>query len=162
MTARKISPAPRIVTTEMVRTAQGAALGAVKARHGLSNDTMAELLGKSDAKTAKQYLAGESTMDLAAFARALNDPAFGPEFGNQVLGPLAGLNLVSVDSDGSHAPDETMTAQVADLSSALVKAFMDRRLDHQEILALAKMLRPLMPKFQFVVGEADRLNGVTG
>ena len=157
MTARNFLPVDRALTTNFVRTATGNALGRVKADTGLSNQEIAERLGKSDRASAADLIAGESTMDLLAFLKALADPHFGAAFGNDVLGQTVGMNLSQSgavgDGDLSSVP-----VGLSELLTAFLRSYADMNLNHQEVLTLAAMLRPLMPHFQSIIADADRIS----
>jgi hypothetical protein len=152
---RTILPVEQPVTTNFVRTATGNALGRVKARTGMSNQEIAERIGKADRASAADLIAGEATMDLAAFAKALRDPEFGPAFGNDVLSQVAGMNLCPegdiADGELAHLP-----VNLSELLTTFLRAYADMRLDHQENAALAKLLRPMLPHFLAIIAEDDR------
>jgi hypothetical protein len=158
MTTRRILPVDRTLTTSFVRTATGNALGRVKAATGLSNQEIAERLGKSDRASAADLIAGETTMDLLAFIKALADPNFGAAFGNDVLGQTVGMNLCPA-GDLDDAGLAGLPVGLSELLTAFLRAYADMKLNHQEVLALAGMLRPLIPHLQSIIAEADRVRG---
>ena len=158
MTARKILPVVGPVTTDKVRTVTASALNRVKAETGLTNQAIAERAGKEDRKTAHDLLAGESTMDMVAFLKLVADPDFGPAFANDVLSPVAGLT-VCAPVDGPMVDLSDVPLNLSELMTGFLRAYADLNLDHRETLALAKMLRPMMPVFQSIIADADRIAG---
>lgn len=152
----KILPNRHALSSEQILARVAKALLDAKTNSDMTTQALAEALGKEDRKSASGYLAGESDMGLVAFIRAVNHPALGDEFANKVLGPLTARNVCTVDG----APAESMDALAIGVSAflnAFLQFYANRHLDHQETLALARLLRPMMPHFHAIIAEADRI-----
>lgn len=138
--------------SDTINAVVGRALLDVKARSGMSDTALAERLGKADRKSAVSYIAGTTSLDLHAFLNGIQDEELGDEFGNDVL-RLVNRRLCPVTVEP--APVDQVAADLAGFLTSLLRAWSDHRLDHREKLALAKLLRPLMPKLQAIIADAD-------
>jgi transcriptional regulator with XRE-family HTH domain len=147
--------APRLLT-DTIRAVVGASLQRAMARSGMSQSALAERLGKSDRKSAADYLAGNTTMDLTAFLSGCADEELGDEFGNDVLA-LIGRKLCPTTVDA--VPVDKLAQDLSGFLAALLKAWSDRKLTPGEKVALGKMVRPLICELQSVVAAADAVTG---
>ena len=140
------------------------ALHRVKLRLSLSERDVADLAGKSDRKSGKSYLAGDTDMGLAGFVRfaaaigEIEGPAAKAAFVSDVLRPLTGLMAVPAVNAAELDMDALQLA-LAELSLLHVLAWSDRKLTHVEILALADQARPVLALLGAMVAEADRIRG---
>ncbi len=158
MSMGKILPVVGGVTTTKVRAVTASALGRFKLATGMTNQAVAEEMGKEDRKTASDLLAGESTMDLGAFLRIARNEDYGAAFANEVMSALAGLT-VSTPIAGPNVDLSDVPLNLSELMTGWLRAYADMNLDHRETLALAKMLRPMMPIFNGIIADADRIAG---
>ena len=69
---------------------------------------------------------------------------------------LAELGFKAVPLDFQMSPDMRTAAEMSDALTLLIRALEDGTRDHSETLALAKKLRPLVPKLAALVAEADK------
>jgi hypothetical protein len=144
--------APVRLLSDTVRATVGGSLQRSMARSGMSQTSLAERLGKCDRKSAADYLAGSTTMDLTAFLTGIADEELGDEFGNDVL-RLVGRKLAPIAVDT--VPVDKIAQDLSGFLAALLKAWSDRKLTHRETLELAKMVRPLIAELQSIVTAAD-------
>lgn len=96
MTAGKILPKVAPITSETIKGAIGVALLQVRNKHGLTNQALAERLGRHDCKSASCYIAGTTEIGAVALARGIADPEFGAQLGAAFAG-LFGCALVPID-----------------------------------------------------------------
>jgi hypothetical protein len=165
MTGRTILPRVAVLLTGKILSSLAGALGRQKADLGISTADVAELAGKSDRKSGQAYLAGDSDMGFAGFIKFTN--AVGAECGvttaaafvSDALRPLTGLVAVPDVSEGNAVCMDTVQLGLASLNLEVVQAWADRQRTHRETLAIADKLRPLLPHFQALVAEADRIRG---
>ncbi len=138
--------------SDNVNATVGAALLRCKMRTGMSDAAIAERLGKENRKSAASYIAGTTSLDLLGFLNAIQDDELGDEFGNDVL-RLVHRRLCPITAE--RAPVDQVATEVAGFLTSLLRAWSDKKIDHREKLALAKLLRPLMPKLQAIIADAD-------
>ncbi len=112
--------------------------------------TFADELGV-DAKTIRRWMVGEH---MPEFHTALNSLAIDITALNEVF-DLFGLELrPKLPKPGN---DMLLLADTCHLSAQLAEVMADGVRDHQETLALADTLGPLIPAFQAIVREAADL-----
>lgn len=154
MSAPKISGSKRTLTASIVLNAVAHGLGGIAAAQHLSNADLGGVLNKTD-DTAGNYRNGNSEMGVVALSLAIKE--WGPAFGDQALAPT-GYRLCPI------SVEQTEVAVIARETGAflaeLLTYFADGSLNHQEMLALAKTVRPLMPMLQSLLAQADAIEGV--
>jgi hypothetical protein len=162
MASREIIRIVAKPTSEQILSDHGASLSLAKSRKDLSQQAIAEKLGKQDRKSAADYLAGDSDPGLIGFLLGIADPDLGDEYGNGVL-KRVNRRLCPLEEEGGnhHRTAADLSRLVATLLDALSEdADGDGDpLDHQDVLALDRIIRPLMPKLQAILSRADRLRG---
>lgn len=165
MTGGKILPRGVALLTGKILSTLAGALIHQKADLGISTADISEMTGKSDRKSGQAYLAGDSDMGFAGFVKFTNSvgeaggEAAKAAFVSDVLRPLTGLMAVPDVSAGNPVCMDTVQIGLASLNLEVVQAWTDRLRTHQETLAIADKLRPLLPHLQALVAEADRIRG---
>lgn len=164
MTGGNILPSSLVLMSGKALSVCAQALHRVKARLRLSERDVADLAGKSDRKSGKAYLAADSDMGLCGFIRfaaaigELEGPVAKAAFVSDVLRPLVGLLATPVQDAGKIDMDALQLA-LAHLNLSALRAWNDRKLDHNEVLTLADDARALLPMLGAIMAEADRIRG---
>lgn len=162
--AGTILPSSLVMMSGKALSVCAQALHRVKARLTLSERDIADLAGKSDRKSGKSYLAGETDMGVVGFLRfaaaigEIEGPAAKAAFVSDVLRPLTGMTAMPVLDAGEIDMDALQLA-LGHLNLTALKAWVDRRVDHQELLALADDARVVLPMLGSLMAEADRIRG---
>lgn len=106
---------------------------------------------QADRKTIARWMSGEHTPELHT---ALNSLAIDITALNEVF-DLYGLELRPKEVGGAN--DMAMIARTSRLTAQWAEVMADGVRDHHETLALADTLIPMMPDFQSIILEAQRL-----
>jgi len=88
----------------------------------------------------------KNQMTVHELARCIISPAFGPAFGNAILGKLTGHILVAANFEAV-CPHET-AASASELVTLIIKALMDGELSDEELLLILPHLDKTIPKLQ--------------
>lgn len=149
MTASQVRPS--VFSKMDVSARLVAAWARVIAKHG--RGVFADKLGV-DAKTVSRAMSGDSVPELHT---AFNSLAVDPTALDEVL------SLYDFEIRPKRAAAANDMETVADLShlvGAWVSALADGHRCHVETLALAKVIRPLLPRMNAICAEADFIRGV--
>jgi hypothetical protein len=151
MTAGKIFP-----NRDRVLAVLAAETRRCKTEHRMSTQAVAEAFGKQDRKSAVALLLGQSDPGLAGIIEAASDPRFGPAFLNGLLSNLLGIHVLAPEDDAGGKLD-SLAIGVSTFLTTFLQFYANRNLDHQQMLALAKLLRPMLPELNSIVASADRI-----
>lgn len=150
MSARKVLPITRRLTEDDARTLLGLGVSRLLKAHTASR---VALEAGCDEKTVRNARAADTSLKLHT---ALNLLSLDPTALDELLAAY-GFRLAPLTANAAN--DLHTISALAETASELARANADGVRDHSETLAVAELVRPLLPGLSNIVAEADRLRG---